>query len=212
MPRVRSEAPGRVRLGKRRRHGPRRPQPVQGCCRAPWVDTCRHGLGAFEAADPDPVTDSSPVPPSDPAVRRSAMSLRTCTPIGAGCPSKRLTKSTLSAGAVVCRRCLTRVTRSQVAPPVRSNTSTVHPASTTADVSFGVGQSAERRSSARSTIQCHPVCASIADRMMTPRRSGKTNVNSTLSTQTAIRRTAICPSSTPTLNDSSDNRRCEPAN
>ncbi len=64
----------------------------------------------------------------------------------------------------------------------------------------------------RSSIQCHAVCATNAERMIVPIRSATACRNSQFSAGTASARTNNCPSSTPRLNDSSDAARCAPAN
>ena len=56
------------------------------------------------------------------------------------------------------------------------------------------------------------MCATSADKKIVPTRSATTYLNSSASAGTAIASTNSCPSSTPTLNATSDVARCEPAN
>ena len=62
----------------------------------------------------------------------------------------------------------------------------------------------------RSSIQCHAVCATNADRMIVPIRSATTCLNTSASAGTASASTNSCPSSTPTLNETSDVARWRP--
>lgn len=61
-------------------------------------------------------------------------------------------------------------------------------------------------------IQCQPVCATSADRIIVPIRSATTRRNSSSSAGISSTSTSNCPSSTPILNESSDASKCDPAN
>src|SRR5271170_1727378 len=66
--------------------------------------------------------------------------------------------------------------------------------------------------SPRSIIQCQPVWATRADRIITPMRSSTTYLNNRLSAGTSTTRTESWPISTPRLNPSSEVTRWSPAN
>jgi len=99
----------------------------------------------------------------------------------------------------------------RTAAPAISNPA-IQRASVINPVASSCGHSVFQSTSARSVIQCHPVCATSAERMIIPTRPDITYRRSSASTGSIAASTAIWPSSIPMLNESSETTRWRPAN